>query len=240
MRTAAQRLGASEQIHQRRVLSRTGLHRTPGEIVKRLVVTALRGGERLLAAVARVGACRASRGLHSRQPIDRAPTQGGEQRQRPNDHASDSFPCAAAERFTPGAVSRRTFLSTAGATTAAALMPRFSFAAAEQTTAIVGAGIAGLNCALALADAGIRSTVYEASGHLGGRMFSNTNYFNANQVTEWGGELIDTFGGYERVRQGGVLFCGEHTSVDFQGFMEGAASEGERAAREWGRLIVRD
>ena len=34
------------------------------------------------------------------------------------------------------------------------------------------------------------------------------------------------FGGYEQVRQRGVLFCGEHTSVDFQGFMEGAASEG--------------
>ena len=44
-----------------------------------------------------------------------------------------------------------------------------------------------------------------------------------------------TFGGYERVRQGGVLFCGEHTSIDFQGFMEGAASEGRarrQAARE--------
>ena len=38
-----------------------------------------------------------------------------------------------------------------------------------------------------------------------------------------------TFGGYEQVRQGGVLFCGEHTSIDFQGFMEGAASEGQRA-----------
>ena len=48
------------------------------------------------------------------------------------------------------------------------------------------------------------------------------------------------FGGYEQVRQGGVLFCGEHTSVDFQGFMEGAASEGRRAAGQLARLIVRD
>jgi len=52
--------------------------------------------------------------------------------------------------------------------------------------------VAGLNCALELADAGIRSTVYEASGRIGGRMFSNAGYFNASQITEWCGELIDT------------------------------------------------
>jgi monoamine oxidase len=46
-----------------------------------------------------------------------------------------------------------------------------------------------------------------------------------------------TFAGYEAVRQGGVLFCGEHTSIDFQGFMEGGASEGQRAARELRKLI---
>src|SRR6185503_12768147 len=48
------------------------------------------------------------------------------------------------------------------------------------------------------------------------------------------------FGGYERVRQGGVLFCGEHTSVDFQGFMEGAASEGRRTGRQLARMVARD
>jgi monoamine oxidase len=37
-----------------------------------------------------------------------------------------------------------------------------------------------------------------------------------------------------------VLFCGEHTSVDFQGFMEGAASEGKRAARELTALLPGD
>jgi monoamine oxidase len=40
------------------------------------------------------------------------------------------------------------------------------------------------------------------------------------------------FGGYEGVRQGNVHFAGEHTSTEFQGFMEGAAAEGVRAARE--------
>ena len=34
--------------------------------------------------------------------------------------------------------------------------------------------------------------MYEASGRIGGRMFSNNSYWDANQVTEWCGELIDT------------------------------------------------
>ncbi len=41
-----------------------------------------------------------------------------------------------------------------------------------------------------------------------------------------------TFGGYEGARQGNVHFAGEHCSQDFQGFMEGGASEGVRAAGE--------
>ena len=40
------------------------------------------------------------------------------------------------------------------------------------------------------------------------------------------------FAGYERVRQGNVLFAGEHCSVVLQGFMEGAAREGMRAAHD--------
>jgi monoamine oxidase len=40
------------------------------------------------------------------------------------------------------------------------------------------------------------------------------------------------FAGYERVRQGNIFFAGEHCSVDFQGFMEGGASEGVRAGNE--------
>jgi monoamine oxidase len=41
-----------------------------------------------------------------------------------------------------------------------------------------------------------------------------------------------SFGGYEGLRQGNVHFAGEHCSQDFQGFMEGGASEGVRAAYE--------
>ena len=103
------------------------------------------------------------------------------------------------ERDNARGVSRRAFLKGAGAVTAATAVPRFSFAAAQPTVVIVGAGIAGLNCALELADLGIASTVYEASGRIGGRMFSNTGYWNANQITEWCGELIDT--GHTTVRK---------------------------------------
>lgn len=39
------------------------------------------------------------------------------------------------------------------------------------------------------------------------------------------------FAGNEREREGNVLFCGEHTSQDFQGFMEGGAETGEAVGK---------
>jgi monoamine oxidase len=40
------------------------------------------------------------------------------------------------------------------------------------------------------------------------------------------------FSGFEGVRQGNIHFAGEHCSTNFQGFMEGGAEEGARAAGE--------
>jgi monoamine oxidase len=40
------------------------------------------------------------------------------------------------------------------------------------------------------------------------------------------------FGGYERFRQGNVHFCGEHTSIAFQGYINGAVQTGENASEE--------
>jgi len=40
------------------------------------------------------------------------------------------------------------------------------------------------------------------------------------------------FSGIEPVPEGNLHFCGEHTSIEFRGFMEGAARSGSRAARE--------
>jgi monoamine oxidase len=90
---------------------------------------------------------------------------------------------------------RRALLASAGALAAASLVPRPLRAAGhgpEARIAIVGAGIAGLNCALELADRGIRATLYEASNRPGGRMFSNHSGWDDGQVSEWGGEFIDT------------------------------------------------
>ena len=96
--------------------------------------------------------------------------------------------------------SRRDFLKVAGAGTLGALAwPSAPLWAGKGTPriAIVGAGIAGLNAALTLADAGIASTVYEASSRVGGRMHSDTTSWLNGQVSEHCGELIDS--GHETI-----------------------------------------
>jgi monoamine oxidase len=65
--------------------------------------------------------------------------------------------------------------------------------------AIVGAGIAGLNAALTLQDAGLPCSIYEASNHVGGRMHSDTATWGDGMVSEWCGEFID--GDHETLRQ---------------------------------------
>jgi monoamine oxidase len=45
------------------------------------------------------------------------------------------------------------------------------------------------------------------------------------------GQIVK-FGGVEGEAEARCLFAGEHTSQDFQGFMEGAATEGQRAGRD--------
>ena len=96
-------------------------------------------------------------------------------------------------------LSRRELLASGAAGALALALPRRVGAAGQPTVVVVGAGIAGLTCALELSDRGIGSTVYEASGRIGGRMFTNTNYFAGEQVAEWGGELIDT--GHKTIRK---------------------------------------
>ncbi len=48
----------------------------------------------------------------------------------------------------------------------------------------------------------------------------------------WKVGQYQAFAGYERAPQGNVFFGGEHCSVNYQGFMEGGAAEGARAANE--------
>src|SRR5215510_10884169 len=89
---------------------------------------------------------------------------------------------------------RREFLKTVGVTGAIAAFeaPARQLAGPRARIAIVGGGIAGLNAALTLQDAGYASTIYEASSRIGGRMHSDTTSWANGQVTEHCGELIDS------------------------------------------------
>src|SRR5438067_6732841 len=97
-------------------------------------------------------------------------------------------------------LTRRDFLKATGATVGAAALsgPVAALAATAGKTgtqcriAIIGGGIAGLNAALTLQDAGITSTVYEASSRVGGRMHSDTTSWLNGQTSEHCGELIDS------------------------------------------------
>lgn len=64
---------------------------------------------------------------------------------------------------------------------------------------IVGAGIAGLNAALTLQDAGLSCTIYEASNRIGGRMHSEARTWADGMVSEWCGEFID--GNHETIHR---------------------------------------
>lgn len=95
-------------------------------------------------------------------------------------------------------VTRRDFLTGLAAISITSAFPRLASARGAPRILIVGGGLAGLTCALTLADRGIRATIHEASSRIGGRILSNTRYWEQGQVSEWGGELIDT--GHRTIR----------------------------------------
>jgi monoamine oxidase len=91
---------------------------------------------------------------------------------------------------------RRHFLRTAVAAVAgASVTPIFKTAARgpqAPKVVVIGAGTAGLVCAYRLQQSGIAARVIEAGNRAGGRMFSLRNFFPDNQLTELGGEYIDS------------------------------------------------
>jgi monoamine oxidase len=105
----------------------------------------------------------------------------------------------AERRHAAARCTRRECLTTLARTGAAAATAAFSaphLAVARMPpqpsldVAIVGAGLAGLTCADALARRGVVPTVYEAAERAGGRCWSLRGVF-AGQVAERGGEFID-------------------------------------------------
>lgn len=90
----------------------------------------------------------------------------------------------------PAAPTRRQLLAAA----AAACLPPAAVTRhpAGPRIAIVGGGIAGLSAAWRLRRGGLHSTIYEASGRTGGRMWSATGAAAPEVVTELGGEFIDS------------------------------------------------
>jgi monoamine oxidase len=97
-----------------------------------------------------------------------------------------------------GRLSRRGFLAGASAAFVPLVAgpleasPLVAPRAGSARIAIVGAGIAGLTAARVLRDRGIASTVYEAQHRIGGRMHSEPHFWGNGQVSEYGGELIDS------------------------------------------------
>jgi monoamine oxidase len=71
--------------------------------------------------------------------------------------------------------------------------------------------------------------------HWNGKAMLSTPFTDRNflcSYSYWKPGQYVAFSGYEKQRQGNIHFAGEHCSQDFQGFMEGGASEGVRAANE--------
>jgi monoamine oxidase len=71
--------------------------------------------------------------------------------------------------------------------------------------------------------------------HWNGKATLSTPFRDPNLLCSysyWRVGQYTSFSGYEGVPQGPVHFAGEHCSQDFQGYMEGGASEGIRAAKE--------
>jgi len=74
-----------------------------------------------------------------------------------------------------------------------------------------------------------------AAGHWSGK--ATDDFWTADQWTKgsysyWKVGQYTTFSGMEGLRQGNCHFCGEHTSRDFQGYLNGGVQTGEDAAAE--------
>lgn len=73
------------------------------------------------------------------------------------------------------------------------------------------------------------------TAHWNGKAFMDYwagDRWHKGSYSYWGVGHETLYAGYERARQGNVFFCGEHTAIDFSGFMNGAVLTGALAARD--------
>jgi monoamine oxidase len=103
------------------------------------------------------------------------------------------------ERAREHRLTRRDFLKASLAAASGAALSRTvgpwlvdAEAASPPRIVIVGAGIAGLNAAYHLRNAGVRAAIYEGSPRTSGRMFSRRDVMGPGLVTEFGGEFVDS------------------------------------------------
>jgi monoamine oxidase len=125
-------------------------------------------------------------------------------RERPNGQSADER----IDEIIEMAYTRRRFLRDSAAATAAVVVAGCTRAdtpppPASQTPpgasgpqapriAIVGAGVAGLNAAYKLTQAGLNPVIYEGASRTGGRMFTAKDLLADGLTTELGGEFIDS------------------------------------------------
>jgi monoamine oxidase len=62
--------------------------------------------------------------------------------------------------------------------------------------------------------------------------FWPANPFSRGSYSYWQVGQYTRFAGIEGAQDGNAHFCGEHTSIDAQGYLDGAVDTGERAAKE--------
>ncbi|HEY3210736.1 MAG TPA: NAD(P)/FAD-dependent oxidoreductase [Actinomycetota bacterium] len=75
--------------------------------------------------------------------------------------------------------------------------------------------------------------VYRVTHAYNGRAYLDywlADTWHKGSYSYWRVGQYTTFAGKERERQGKVHFCGEHTSVDFQGYINGGVESGNRVA----------
>jgi monoamine oxidase len=102
------------------------------------------------------------------------------------------------ERKEALAWSRRNVLKTGMFATAGLMMPSILMSGCKKdkiicaNIAIIGGGIAGLNCAYQLKKMNVDAIVYEAGNRFGGRMLTAQNLIGPGLTSELGGEYVDS------------------------------------------------